>query len=351
MLVWAIGFLFGSFGWLVNLIPVTLFASEALFWLTDTMITLISASMVCYGFVLRANRSLHMLWFVIAAFIAMNMMVYFSSIRNSFELEMAISPFFVTLCLQLSSIILWCKPGKLAPAEKFAAVVCQIGALVHVARGVLTAAQAYSPAPGLQQSYELVSFLFLPASYTAIGMIILLLVISDLFETNNQLSLTDPLTGVLNPNGIEQVVTKLISHCQRSDQWFSLILTNIDNLQSINEQYGHHAGDMVLRTFANTLTNNLRTGDYIGRTAGDEFILLLPNTTDDGSLDMAERLRLAVGQICLIERGQEIRFTASFGVVSSRHEYFYSKLLSRAEHALYQANLNGRNCVVTPNLF
>ncbi len=351
ILVWSVGFLFGSLGWLINLIPVSLFASEALFWLLDTMVTMISASTVCYGFVLRANRSLHIVWFVVAAFVALNVMVYYSSVQNSVELKMAVSPFFVMLCLQISSLVLWFKPKPLSPAEKVVAVIFQIGALVHLARGILTAIQAQNPDQSLQHYYELVSFLLLPAAYTAIGIGILLTIISDLSEHNNELSITDSLTGTLNQNGIEQIAAKLMAHCQRSDQWISLILTNVDNLQSINEQYGHHAGDMVLRTFANTLTTNLRTGDYIGRVGGEEFLLLMPNTSDDGALQMAERLRLATGQICLTEREQEIRFTASFGVVSSRHEYFYSKLLSRAEHALYQANLSGRNRVVTPDLY
>lgn len=351
ILFWGTGFVFGALGWLVNLIPISLFSSEALFWLMDTMVTMISVSCVVYGFVVRAERSVHMIWFVIAAFVALNFMVYFSSIFSSNGLRMAISPIFVSLCLQLGVIVLLRRKGGMSASDKAMALIMQFSVLIHASRAYITIQQHLTQSTDLKQYLDFISFMFLPVDYTAIGIGILMIVASDLARRNSELSITDPLTGTLNLNGIEQTAEKLMAHCQRSEQWISLILTNIDNLHSINEQYGHHVGDMVLRTFANTLATNLRTGDYIGRIGGEEFILLMPNTSDDGALHMAERLRLSTGQICLTDRGQEIRFTASFGVVSSRHEYHYNKLLSRAEHALYQANLSGRNRVVTPDQY
>ncbi|MDN4502197.1 GGDEF domain-containing protein [Alteromonadaceae bacterium BrNp21-10] len=344
-LVWSIGFLFGAMGWLINLVPVTLFASPDIHWLVDNFITLISVSAVSYGFVLRAQRAMHLIWFVVATFVSLNILIYFSAVTGAQEIKSSISPLFVALCLQLNCYILWRKEGKLTFAEVVAIGICQMGALAHILRAGVILVHAQNNDPEFLKYYDQISYMFLPFIYTGIGIAILSLTISDLHERMTNLAITDQLTGALNLTGIEKISTKVIGHCQRSNQWMSLILAKIDNYQSIHEQYGSHATDLILKSFAETLDSKLDDCDYIGRTGSDEFMLLLP---DNANADhIAEEMRLAVGQSCIIDHEQELRFTASFAVVSSQHDYCYNVLRARAELLLYKATLDGRNQVIT----
>ena len=137
LLYWSFGFLFGAIGWGINLVPVNVFGSEALFWLIDIFITLISVSGVTYGLVIRSQRSWNIIWFVFAAFIALHWIVYFSSIQNDYALKMAISPWFIAICMQLNVYIVWQKSGALSAIEKIVAVICQVSALIHALRGIL----------------------------------------------------------------------------------------------------------------------------------------------------------------------------------------------------------------------
>lgn len=349
LLYWAVGFLFGSFGWLINLIPTSYFPSEELFWIVDISITLISVSAVSYGLVLRSKRPLNIIWFIVGGFAALHWIVYFSSIQYDYGLKMAISPWFVAVCMQLNVYVLWRKDGVVSKIEQTVAVICQFSALIHLARGILLANQSAETEAYLLSAYDIVSYLLLPTIYTATGISLLILVIFDMSERVNNVSITDQQTGTLNRRGVEETCDKVMAHCQRSQQWVSLILTDIDNFSTIKEQYGNNAANLALMAFRDTLNSNLRKGDYIGRLEDEEFILILPVTDEAGAMQMAERMRLAVGQICVENRNQDIRFTASFGVVSSQRDYFYSILLSRAEDALYQAKLGGRNRVVKPS--
>jgi diguanylate cyclase (GGDEF)-like protein len=349
LLYWAVGFLFGSFGWLINLIPTSYFPSEELFWIVDISITLISVSAVSYGLVLRSKRPLNIIWFIVGGFAALHWIVYFSSIQYDYGLKMAISPWFVAVCMQLNVYVLWRKEGVVSKIEQTVAVICQISALIHLARGILLANQSAETEAYLLSAFDIVSYLLLPTIYTATGISLLILVIFDMSEQVNNVSITDQQTGTLNRRGVEETCEKVMAHCQRSQQWVSLILTDIDNFGTIKEQYGNNTANLALMAFRDTLNANLRKGDYIGRLEDEEFILILPVTDEAGAMQMAERMRLAVGQICVENRNQDIRFTASFGVVSSQRDYFYNILLSRAEDALYQAKLGGRNRVVKPS--
>jgi diguanylate cyclase (GGDEF)-like protein len=126
-------------------------------------------------------------------------------------------------------------------------------------------------------------------------------------------------------------------------------MADIDHFKHINDTYGHPVGDEVLRAVAGKFHENLREVDIIYRYGGEEFLILLPETSSDGAIYVAERLRTALFSNVLRKGNRssfEIRVTASFGVASfSINDLSHTDLIARADLGLYQAKKAGRNRV------
>lgn len=134
----------------------------------------------------------------------------------------------------------------------------------------------------------------------------------------------------------------------RYDTPVSIIYLDIDHFKSINDQYGHSVGDNVLTLLSRTLTDNLRQTDYMGRFGGEEFLICMPETSIDGALIQAERLRQKVEEIHFESSGQTLKVTLSCGVTEAHpYELSLEKMISRADQALYLAKNLGRNRVET----
>ncbi|WP_049630334.1 diguanylate cyclase [Cellvibrio sp. pealriver] len=167
-------------------------------------------------------------------------------------------------------------------------------------------------------------------------------------ELLKRLSRTDGLTGLYNRYYWESRTTESIAVARRNNQPMALILLDIDHFKAINDTYGHVAGDQVLKQVAQLLRMNLREGELLGRYGGEEFALLLPNTTQDAAYATAERLRLLVGQALyeIDERVSGLRCSISVGVAAFREGQGYSEWFRAADAALYQAKHIGRNTTV-----
>jgi diguanylate cyclase (GGDEF)-like protein len=151
----------------------------------------------------------------------------------------------------------------------------------------------------------------------------------------------DSLTGVENRGRIREDLDRLL---QSSDP-AGVILLDLDRFKTVNDTYGHAAGDAVLVTTARRISANLETGDTLGRYGGEEFLIVSRRTGQD-LLDLAERVRAAIADQPVQTGGQELRVTASFGVSNRTSRECQPNLLLRAaDQALYQAKNAGRNCV------
>ncbi len=346
LIYWALGFLFGAIGWAINLVPIQVFGLEPFFWLIDIILTLVAVSFVTYGFVLRSGRPWKIIWFVFATFIAVIWVVYFSSFQNDFGLKMAVSPWFVAICMLLNAYIVWRKSGSLTVLEKLVAIVCFICAMIHGIRGMLLMTQTLDQIQNFASAYDIVSYLILPANYTAVGVALLLLVIADLNQRANLASIVDQQSQLLNRRGIAELSEKVMANCQRASQPISLILIDIDYFDSIRQQYGAKTKQQALSAFTKTITDILHKGDFIGQLREDRFVVVLPNMDEVKALNLAEQMRLAVGQISIQHKTESIRFTASLGVLSTRNNDSYQSVISRAEQALSEAERVQRNRVV-----
>lgn len=162
-----------------------------------------------------------------------------------------------------------------------------------------------------------------------------------------QLATTDPLTGL---NNRKQVMTTLRGHYEyfrRYKTEFSVLMLDVDHFKNINDTYGHQAGDTVLKQVALIFQKNLRNVDSAGRYGGEEFLVILAESTEDEAIQTAERIRKAVENHIFTHEGQEIRLCISIGIGRIREQDGdEQKVVKRADMSLYRAKEEGRNRVV-----
>ena len=173
----------------------------------------------------------------------------------------------------------------------------------------------------------------------------------ELLEANERLrhmSRTDALTGLENRRSIERHLDSMFAHGVRLGEPLACVMSDLDRFKSVNDEYGHHAGDAVLRQFAAIVKKAAREIDVAGRFGGEEFIVLLPGTVLDAAVTFAERLRKDVEAHTFVYEGGSIRRTASFGVAAWPHPKVRDcdAIVRAADDALYVAKETGRNKVV-----
>lgn len=158
--------------------------------------------------------------------------------------------------------------------------------------------------------------------------------------------LTDPLTGLLNRRAFQQNLEHHLNQWERHKRGFILLLADVDHFKLINDRFGHMSGDRVLETLASRLRGTLRRSDLAFRIGGEEFAMLLPETSFKAGLDVAEKLRRRIDEApILLESGQTVFPSMSFGVghpVDNDPAAFFTEV----DRALYTAKHRGRNCVV-----
>jgi diguanylate cyclase (GGDEF)-like protein len=149
----------------------------------------------------------------------------------------------------------------------------------------------------------------------------------------------DPLTGLFNRRAMDARVAELIA----SGRTFSVAIGDLDQFKILNDTHGHGAGDRALRLFAQTLRSSLRPEDIAGRHGGEEFVVLLPGSTEAEAAAALERVRSALR--AALARSDVPSFTVSFGVAGSDHGPSPDALLEAADRALYEAKRGGRDRV------
>lgn len=160
-----------------------------------------------------------------------------------------------------------------------------------------------------------------------------------------RLALTDPLTGLLNRRAILARMQAIASDSAANDRPYALMILDVDRFKSINDGFGHSAGDAVLTELARRMMANVREGDLVGRIGGEEFLVLLPDTSLGTARKAAERLRrVADADPIRLPSGEQVHVTLSIGLcMGTGRESGADTLLDRADRALYAAKADGRN--------
>lgn len=164
-----------------------------------------------------------------------------------------------------------------------------------------------------------------------------------------QIAVFDGLTGLHNRRSLMEQFDKELSRAKRHKRPLSLIMLDLDHFKDTNDQWGHLAGDAVLRAVSAVCIETVRNHDFVGRYGGEEIAILLPETGIDNAVMIAERIRQKIADIVVAHGEAPIRATASFGVASVDRMDTPSVdgLIQAADTALYRAKGEGRNCVRT----
>ncbi|MFK5895312.1 MAG: GGDEF domain-containing protein [Pseudomonadota bacterium] len=158
---------------------------------------------------------------------------------------------------------------------------------------------------------------------------------------------TDPLTSLPNRLSYDQHLEEQYAHWQRYHENLLLMIWDIDYFKKVNDNYGHQAGDEVLKMVAKLLREHLRKPDFIARFGGEEFVSLLPNTSLGGGYKVAEKMRSAIQELEFTYKEQTIPLTISCGISLFAVGDSPADVFERADKALYQAKKQGRNrCVI-----
>lgn len=156
-------------------------------------------------------------------------------------------------------------------------------------------------------------------------------------------SLTDPLTGAGNRISLINTLRREIELARRYNQPMLVLMVDMDRFKSINDTFGHGCGDDILKQLTATMTDEIRRSDSVFRYGGEEFVILLSNTSEELAVQIAERLRCTIESLNCESDGKKVPTTVSIGIASLRNGDTISKLLERADQAMYRAKTSGRN--------
>ncbi len=162
-----------------------------------------------------------------------------------------------------------------------------------------------------------------------------------------ELASIDDLTGIMNRRVFDIEFKRDFANAKRYNKALSLVTIDLDNFKAINDKHGHFFGDLVLKMFAKEVTSLLREGDIFSRWGGDEFCVILPETSGVNAMKVAEKIRFAVKNIHVKTDKAPIYFTVSLGVTEfHREDKDAMIMIDRADKALYDAKEAGRDKTV-----
>ncbi|ADI29345.1 GGDEF domain-containing protein [Methylotenera versatilis] len=169
---------------------------------------------------------------------------------------------------------------------------------------------------------------------------------AELSQLSEKVSI-DQLTGVLNRRGLDEAMLREISRAQRGASSLCVALLDIDNFKHFNDNYGHNVGDTALQHLAKVIQETLRPTDIAARFGGEEFVILLPDTTIDAAVETISRLQRALTKQFFLGNNERLLITFSAGIALFRETEEQATILNRADQAMYLAKKSGKNRVMT----
>ena len=170
--------------------------------------------------------------------------------------------------------------------------------------------------------------------------------IERLQDELRELSLRDPLTGLYNRRYLTEMMAREVARTDREQSSLSIVITDIDHFKKLNDTYGHTAGDEFLIAISRLMRKNARSSDIICRYGGEEFLLVMPGTTEEAAMKRAEELRRKCAEFIFQYYGAALQVTMSFGVATYPvHGCIAEEVIIKADKALYLSKDAGRNRV------
>ncbi len=166
------------------------------------------------------------------------------------------------------------------------------------------------------------------------------------FDKTERLTITDDLTRLYNYRYLQQYLAAEAKRCLRYKRTVSLLFIDVDGFKRINDNFGHLVGSMALAEIAQTLRAAVRETDVVGRYGGDEFVIVLPETSLGGALAIADRIRKTIEDHEFVAQGQRLHLTVSLGVANlPKHTVTAEGLIKKADAAMYRAKELSKNTI------
>ena len=344
-LTWGFAFLAATFLWLGH-IAQPWFPNFESYWLTVNALALTLITLGLRGHCQRTGCSLlpKRVWpYAVFAFAAIAWTTVFEPHVGT---RTALVPLFASITLFLSATIILRHREFTLPAEWAAALFIFAFGLVQAAAGVIALMQGADGNAAYESLFMQFSFLTLPAGYVGCALLVIFMMSSDLAEEMQSIADRDQLTGLLNRRGLNEALSKTYALARRRGLAVAVILVDIDKFEAINEEHGHEAGDLALQHFTRLLQVSRRQEDVLARMGGEEFALILPGSSLENAMRIADVLRERVEIAPLGYKGKPLKMTASFGVATlSDSDDSMREVLVRADTALYRSKKGGRNRV------
>ena len=344
-LTWAMAFLAGTLQWLC-VVNSYAFPSKEAYLLAQTGFSIVLITLWVRGHCQRTKCGWlpDSLWRYAVAVYAI--IAWYILVDPNVGMRKTIVPAYAALTLVLSVIMIIRHRPKTRPAEWAAATAIGLFALIQVGAAVLAFMQGPGGDESVRAIYRHFNFLTIPAGYVATAVLIILMMASDLSARMKEMAIRDELTGLLNRRGFREYGERAYSATRRAGLPMSMIMSDIDRFKSINDKFGHAAGDMALVHFANLVSATRRNEDVIARVGGEEFALLLPGTDLRDAMAIADQLCDRIGETPLEITSTKLPMTASFGVATIReNDTSLDDVVLRADRALYRSKRAGRNQV------
>ena len=170
--------------------------------------------------------------------------------------------------------------------------------------------------------------------------------LQNVVKNFNDMVIKDKLTSLYNRSFIDNRLPVDIVNATVTDKPLSIIFVDIDNLKTINDTYGHLAGDLALKEVGIVIQNNIRTDDWAARYGGDEFLICLNGTSYDETYQIAEKIRSNIERISLSFQNKNIYFTVSLGIHTMQGVMRTAEeIINFADLRMYEAKKNGKNCI------
>jgi diguanylate cyclase (GGDEF)-like protein len=262
-----------------------------------------------------------------------------------------ISLFGVIISIQLGQTVLLlirgARRGGRLPAWFTAAVLSALMAVNLYRSAVLIFVLRNRP-PGAAATLQTFTFLVFIATAMGIAFGFFWMTTAKLSHELEMMASTDPLTRIYNRRVFREWCEREYERSRRSGSAFSLLMMDLDHFKEINDRYGHKGGDDVLCAVVETMQDSVRGIDILGRWGGEEFVALLPGTTMESALIVAQRVRANIEKLMLESGEGAMRMTISLGVATLRgREDELDAIFLRADQALYLAKESGRNRVLS----
>lgn len=344
-LIWTFAYLLAMGQYLINLVRDAL-PSYEVYWLFANLMSALLVIAVVWGHRQRLGRASPWQW-ALGLFVAIMLaQLVFTLALPRADVRVSLAPAFACVALLHVAWLLLRHGAEPVLAQRVAAVIHGLFGLAQgLAAGIALQFGAVA-SPELGQAYNLVNFALMPTFFVAMGVAVIFLLATDLSTKLRLQAITDQLTGVSNRRGFLQAADLLLARARRHQRPLAMVLADIDFFKRVNDRYGHSVGDRALSHFSRVLRESVRAEDCVGRIGGEEFAIVMGESSVEDAGRMIDRVRRALTEQPMVDDGQEVRITASFGIAAFNQSDSREALLMRADRALYQAKEAGRDSVI-----